>query len=728
MVLLRMRLQHTQILSLVLATSSVTSQTVPPNHEFLLDNFGGHFRCPFSDKWLKMGPLNSAKQLGLIPDESSVVGVNGNRDLQIDNGDDIVAGSCAYTSPWSGPSCFEMRGSSWTEESMTSRCDRDDTKGTLSISSGCDTPATIGGWCMIQQDGNIEASVLALGGPMTCATLKSACTGFARGNFVAAVGSECEESETSTSAPPESTIDNEVELPPSLSMDAGLCTIAPGPIGAAHQNGFSGGYSRGCPGTPAEGSPYMWPLRWAADVQTQAMVFGNDTIVYESQGRTYYLLNKNFKRGDIYSQKGKLRTIGQAPCTSDDCENRGDTRTTVLHRNSQMYFIDWKEGTANDDDGVSNIKSCSWMDLQIVGNIRPDWFMDNRGDATDVQYLGDQHIYYLGKPRLAKQWRKKDFANQYFTMSMQANLEEDGVHWPLVLNIPGEGFGDDMLQHYSNHKLLTDDDEHLFRLDEAYMAAGGSCPQLMSEGADGPPTHLEHIPSNLEVDTNAWVTKEYTFSPIWKPPEVVNGMNIATNNNNSVGVAVTQAGPSTLVESCFDVKTNSVQLSVTYETDSDSWLGLTFRKNEDCLMTPRSGEPAEFILISDDEASHGELPSNAKSFASQGASDIQNSLVPLSDVDGFSDVDVTSDGSSVTLSFQKKVEDNSAPDIMYLNYAMGSTFELGYHASRGCFEVTSFPSCPNQEAVSDESSGFSHHISLVTMAFFSISMGLANLL
>lgn len=54
-----------------------------------------------------------------------------------------------------------------------------------------------------------------------------------------------------------------------------------------------------------------------------------------------------------------------------------------------------------------------------------------RGVSTDVQYIGDSHVYYKGKPKLVKQWRKQDFANQYFTMSMQRLPGNDGVHWPV---------------------------------------------------------------------------------------------------------------------------------------------------------------------------------------------------------------------------------------------------------------------------------------------------------
>ena len=81
------------------------------------------------------------------------------------------------------------------------------------------------------------------------------------------------------------------------------------------------GYSEaGCPDTPAQGSPYMWPLKWAADFETQNMAFGSDEVVFKSMGRTYYRLDKNWKRSDTSYQLGELRTIGQGPCDDVDEE------------------------------------------------------------------------------------------------------------------------------------------------------------------------------------------------------------------------------------------------------------------------------------------------------------------------------------------------------------------------------------------------------------------------
>lgn len=58
-------------------------------------------------------------------------------------------------------------------------------------------------------------------------------------------------------------------------------------------------------------------------------------------------------------------------------------------------------------DDKNTVKNCTFLDLGIIGNVRPDWFMDKRGSGCDVQYLGDQHVFYEGAPRLVKQWRKQ---------------------------------------------------------------------------------------------------------------------------------------------------------------------------------------------------------------------------------------------------------------------------------------------------------------------------------
>ena len=194
-------------------------------------------------------------------------------------------------------------------------------------------------------------------------------------------------------------------------------------------------------------------------------------VVFKSKGRTFYRLDKNWKRSDTTYQFGELRTIGQGPCDDVDEEwqeqglnacskNQTDgTVTTMLHKGNMMYFLSWNSKIEPGEKDATKIEDCQSINLQVVGNIRPDWFLDRRGDDTDVQYLGNQHVFYNENvPKLVKQWRKKDFASQYFTMSMMENnpskmadnetdvKPEDAIKWPLILNIPGEGFGDDMLQ------------------------------------------------------------------------------------------------------------------------------------------------------------------------------------------------------------------------------------------------------------------------------------------
>ena len=220
------------------------------------------------------------------------------------------------------------------------------------------------------------------------------------------------------------------------------------------------------------------------------MAFGSDEVKFESFGRIYYLANKNWKRGDTYFRKGHTHGTITLPCggrdddtlSDEECEKSSENlHTTVIHRGTKMVFIYWNVDAVAGEDDVSKIKSCTSMDLHVIGTIRPDWYMDDRGDATDVQYLGNQHVFYNGEPRLVKQWRKHH-GNQYFTMSMQENTGDDGIHWPLILNNPGEGMGYDLLKKFGNHTLLTDKDDVLFLLDEAFIASGGVCTERNARG------------------------------------------------------------------------------------------------------------------------------------------------------------------------------------------------------------------------------------------------------
>jgi hypothetical protein len=411
--------------------------------------------------------------------------------------------------------------------------------------------------------------------------------------------------------------------------------------------------------------------------------------------------------------------------------------------------------------------------LVVIGNIRPDWFLDARGDDTDVQYLGNQHAYYADQqPRLLKQWRKKDFASQYFVMSMQGNTPntlanktaapiEDTIHWPLILNIPGEGFGDDNLQIYTNHKLLDDDDNALFDIVDALLAINGTCPLIsgMSDGdigdgdgngqSIGPPTLEVYIPSNLEVDPNSWNSNVYTFSPVWQPPmkqldtdESNMDLNVDTTSSSSSdagrGVAVTEEDR-VRVESCYDPTTKSVQLKVEFNnikaiemgaTSELPWLSLGYRISDVCTMNPPDGSDSKIIMISSSQSPNsksnapaayiGSLTAAAQTMSPSAFTSINESLWPLDETIGYSDVSVTapmlsssssSGGSdsdvaierssastfanptSVTLSF--KQEFDKVPEVMHLMYAIGMSAQLGIHMSRGCFDIIDFPTCPS---------------------------------
>jgi hypothetical protein len=511
-----------------------------------------------------------------------------------------------------------------------------------------------------------------------------------------------------------------------------LLVILPhvGAVGAGHQAGYSLGYSPVCEGTPAEGSPYMWPMAWTAHVESKSMAFGSDDTVYTSAGRVHYRLDKNWKRQDWWYQRGVQRSIGQSPCPPDNvvteltegavlaCERNSDEYTTMIHRGSKMMFISWKNDTQVGSSDPSQISECNWLDLQIIGNIRPDWYMDDRGDSTDVQYLGNQHVFHDNEPRLVKQWRKKDFANQYFVMSILANPKDDGVHWPMILNVPGEGFGDDFLQIYTNQTLLSDDDDYRFLLDEALDAINGTCKKMEMTGGGGPPTgQTVHIPSNLEVDPNSWFSNVYTYSPVWQPP-VSNDTQSSSNENGETGM-VTTATKNLIINSCYDESSRAMLLSLEFVdiemTDDDQfpWMALGYRETEECLMNPRGGGDSKIILLTlsptgDSVEPHfGLLPVATRSFDGAAVTSVYDSLIPLGEKEGYADVHIRvpttdstaftkSEGSSTAgsliLHFQQSMD--TVPEAMYFTYAIGSSNQMGYHRTRECFDITEFPSCP----------------------------------
>lgn len=172
--------------------------------------------------------------------------------------------SCSYMNPFANANtCFELRGGAWTDATAKARCDAAmaNVKGTLVKAGKCADVKQMG-WCLSAK--NTEAS-LATGA--SCAEAKTACESWTAGGVF-----ECTATGAASAAP------GAAAQGDGGGFGTGRCAIAPGPIGAAHQLGASPGYATDCKGTPAEGSKFMWPLRWTASVQSQSMKFGSDDI------------------------------------------------------------------------------------------------------------------------------------------------------------------------------------------------------------------------------------------------------------------------------------------------------------------------------------------------------------------------------------------------------------------------------------------------------------------
>lgn len=482
---------------------------------------------------------------------------------------------------------------------------------------------------------------------------------------------------------------------------------------------------------------------------------------------------------------GLLRTIGQGPCEDIDEESAAEgflacqknqtdgTMSTMIHRGNLMYFISWKDDDTEPvqpgESDATKIEECSMIDLAVIGNIRPDWFLDKRGDSTDVQYLGDQHVFYADGatsdgvvPKLVKQWRKKDFASQYFVMSVMANPPnklaqnanatiEENTHWPLILNIPGEGFGDDMLQIYRNHEMLFDEDEDLFQLVENFEASGGECIDIRAEmGGDdsegfGPPVleEGEGIPSNLEVDPRSWFSNEYTFSPVWEVPVTDDSSQSneteasATTGTSSIsgGKSVLEVSERMTVESCYDEATQLMDMSIHFHdivpTSSGllPWMAIGYRKSELCAMTPTDGGSTPIILMiqsaanTSPEAFKTQLPPEAKGMSQDALTAMITQMQPLGDAEEYTDVSLASAFAATQVARSSYEDDDTIslyfkqaflPSVMHLTYAIGMSSELGSHTTRVCFEMKATPCVASGLADSAESEKNLSEIALET--------------
>jgi len=391
----------------------------------------------------------------------------------------------------------------------------------------------------------------------------------------------------------------------------------------------------------------------------------------------------------------------------------------MLHLESKMYFVDWKSDAdvAPGEIDASKVANCTMLDMAVVGNIRPDWFMDKRGDDTDVQYLGDQHVYYAdgAVPKLVKQWRKMDFVSQYFTMSVMANppnklaqkedaAVEDGIHWPLILNIPGEGSGDDNIRVYRNHELLSEEDEEIFKLIENFNALGGVCVEVSVGVPGSQDAGRPHIPSNLEVDTDSWVSSEITFSPIWEVPTKDASDQLAVSASAN-GKSVLEVSERITVESCYDAPTKMMDMSVNFkgvEPAADGllpWMAVGYRSSDECHMTPKDGGSTPIILVT--QSSEGAAPDvhktmllpEAKTGSQSVFASMYASMAPLGDEKDYMGVsveDLSANEGTVTLHFKQAVEGEN-PETMNMLFAIGVGSELGHHSTRGCFQVQLAP-------------------------------------
>lgn len=729
-------------------TAADAAQAPHPLHP----KFQSQLKCPYAENWLTKGADAAAQELGI--DISLTHEDQSSQRRKLVGSELPIAGSCNYANTWTGEdSCMNFHGESWTLEAMIERCDTEQ-DGVATQGVGCeDTADNVSGWCVKDVSESVtsmmsvpevkeEATLMMLSAMSSCENNEMACTAFVLGKFVAA-GSCVKEGSGASDASDEAD---------TTTMEGNKCMIAPGAIGAAHQAGFSKGYSSNCPNTPAQDSPYMWPLKWAANFQQKSMSFGSDEVKYEARGKTFYALDKNWKRSDTTYQLGVWRTVGMGPCEDfagdSDTNGRGcvlnntDTMSTMIHKENMMYFVDWNQDAAPivGENDISKIESCSYINMAVVGNIRADWFMDKRGDDTDVQYLGDQHLFYPDPeegtiPMLAKQWRKKDFASQYFTMSMLANPEnkvekmsdasgEDNYHWPMILNIPGEGFGDDHLHVYTNHELLTNEDDDLFMLVENYIENGGECPEFErmngeDEIAVGPPVQEVHIPSNLEVEEASWVSNEYTFSPVWQAPmrPVVADMGAATSVSAAISKPSTKVSDRMTVESCYDEATKSIDMSFHFHDIDPAangrlpWMAIGYRSSDVCAMTPPSGGVTPIVLIThlegdgeDPKAHSTSLLPTAKTLSSDAFASMYMLARDLEETEDHFEVSVIApqittsimrssltDDDTVSISFKRVVEEK--PEQLNLMYAIGMTSELGIHTTRKCFVIDTFPSC-----------------------------------
>ena len=270
----------------------------------------------------------------------------------------------------------------------------------------------------------------------------------------------------------------------------------------------------------------------------------------------------------------------------------------------------------------------------------------------------------------------------------------------------------------------------LFKVIEEYQSLGGVCVDVGAGGAAGPPVLEEEdmIPSNLKLDPMSWFSNEYTFSPVWTEQTLAttSDQSSSTASSSSSEVASTSSGMSVIevsdrltVESCIDG--GSLEMAIHFHDVMPAtdgllpWMAIGYPKTKLCAMTPVDGGTTPIILLTQSEkvgsipeAYKTELFPQAKSADEVILSTMMETMTPLADEEGYSDVLVTTASSpavpdvevsrsslaeeegTVSLHF-KQVLIDSTVDKMYYTFAIGTTSELGYHVTRGCFEVIATP-------------------------------------
>lgn len=640
--------------------------------------FGVLSRCPYSGLWLKYGPKKAAE----ILDKRHSAHKGTFRKLEEDNGlPNMGYGTCVYTNPFSSSvDCVQFSGSGFSDASAKALCDASMggmAVGVLAKGTRCfaSTNPQLAGHCYTTEGAMEQAMPMLLGGMMTtCDAVAEACATWSRGRFVKGGACATGAPAGAPAAPPE---DKPTTYPAAAAEPKPSCTIAPGPMGAAHIHANSEGYPQNCPDAPARKSPYQIPSKWKADHHMISLPFDQTKTGYSSTGTVYYDFDRNYKRADTFNTTGEIPFGFNGP--ADD--RTGIDYSTMLHRKDKMYFINYyKDGRP---------PKCTYLDM-IVGNVRPDWFMDGRGAATSVQFLGNQHIYHDGKPMLVKQWRKKDFADMYFTMSVMSDESQEGVHWPIQLNVPGEGFGDDGLQSYYNHQLLADDEDDVFFPDR-----GLDCRNHYEEHPEmnnGPPDlGGEEIPSKLNVDEAGWFELEYTASP--EGPSLERAI-FAQKNAGRGSMPEKAATPGVVdlegngqVHVC---KQDSGELAVNakFTSAENVWTAIGVRPYAACRMVPAKVNVAH--SHGDEWAVHnGELSNKMRS------GDATSFLDGATVADG---VTVTREGSTTQMSFS---EPAPADGKLHLSYAIGNSPKMSYHQKRGCVTVENIPACSDMKIGED---------------------------